>query len=47
MRLAPVGLLLSAFFFGMDLRIEETPKDQARNERSCEPKAKGRHCDGA
>jgi len=47
MRLALVGLLVSAFFFSIDLRKEETPKDYAANERSCEPKAKGHHCDGA
>jgi len=47
MRLALLGLLVSAFFFGIDLRTEEPPKDYGRNERSCEPKAKGHHCDGA
>jgi hypothetical protein len=47
MRLALLGLLVSAFLFGIDFRIEETSKDYARNERSCEPKTKGHHCDGA
>ena len=47
MRLALLGLFVSAFFFGVDLRTEEPSKDYARNERSCEPKAKGHHCDGA
>ena len=47
MRLALLGLIVSAFFFGIDLRTEETSKDYARNERSCEPNAKAHHCDGA
>jgi hypothetical protein len=47
MRLALLGLLVAALFFVIDLRTEKTSKDYARNERSCEPKAKGHHCDGA
>jgi len=49
MRLDVFGLirLRRALFFPIDLRTEETSKDYARNERSCEPNAKGHHCDGA
>src|SRR4030095_17012595 len=49
MRLALLGLIRPrrTFFFAVDLRTKETSKDYAGNERSCEPKAKGHHCDGA
>ena len=44
MRLDLLGFVAPAFFFVIDLRVEETSKDYARNERSCEPKAKAHHC---
>ena len=49
MRLDLFGLILlrRTFFFVVDLRREQTSKDYGGNERSCEPKAKGHHCDGA
>ena len=42
-----LGFIASAFFFVSDLRTEETSKDCARGERSCEPNAKAHHYDGA
>jgi hypothetical protein len=39
-----LGFIAPALFFVIDLRAEETSKDYARNERSCEPKAKAHHC---
>ena len=47
MRLDSFGFIAPVFFFVIDLRAEETPKDYARNKRSCEPNAKAHHCDGA
>ena len=49
MRLDLFGLILlrRTFFFVVDFRREQTSKDYAGNERSCEPNAKGHHCDEA
>ena len=47
MRLDSFGFIAPVFFFVPDLSTEETSNDCARGERSCEPNAKARHCDGA
>jgi hypothetical protein len=37
------GFIAPAFFFVIDLRVEETSNDYARNKRRCEPNAKAHH----
>jgi len=39
--------LAFALFFITDLRVKEAADDRAKRERSCKPKAKTQHCDGA